>query len=495
MKTVKLFFGLLLCSMLFFACSKDDGEIVNPWGPTETTGFVDCSVKGNVDYADFIVTLKPSNLTCDSLIVRRMEMMCWAKQGDTAKTDTIKCSLIQNGVVFYKSNPDAKYEGVFESLLPKKEYGYQLVVSDDYIMNDTLLGSFNTLDPAPTVRIDTAYLGGGKYSCKATVIAGRRSFFDENYMNYIQMFWGDSETSIDNSFNVDTVTSTELTGDSIQLHCVGSFGNTGSTSLWFKARVEDSWGDVVFSEPYRFNSDPISTIVGSPDLTQWETEGIVNLSGKATIGADSTATLYRRGFCYGLSQNPTIQDNVVEAGIAMWGMYSCSLTDLLPNTTYYYRSFLQLADGIIYYSAECKSFTTGDVATSLSIAVGQYVQNPMIPAGCYILTATVDGEISMVEDCGYVWKANAEGGVDGITLEDNDGFISGYCGTGTDVPQEYAMLLPFLGITLTDHDYITVVTGLEEGATYTCRAYAKLSDGSVCYSNGSLEVQTPSSGQ
>ncbi|MCR5013859.1 MAG: hypothetical protein K6A28_03680 [Bacteroidales bacterium] len=493
MKTAKLFFGLLLCSMLFFACSKDDGEIVNPWGPTDATGFMACSVKGNVDYADFTVTLKPSNLTCDSLIVRKLEMKCWSKQDDADQIDTLKCSLIQHGVVFYKSNPDAKYEGVFEGLQPKKEYGYQLLVSDDFVMNDTLSGSFYTLDPTPTVKIDTAYLGGGKYSCEATVVAGNRSFFDEDYMSYIQMFWGDTVTGIDTPFNVDSFIPTELPGDSIQLHYVGSFGNTGSTSLWFRARVEDSWGDVVYSEPYRFNSDPISTITGSPDMTQWNSEGTVRLQGKASIGADPNVSLYRRGFCYGLSLNPTIQDNVVEADLAVWGMYSCTLNGLAPNTTYYYRSFLQLtnANGEVYYSSECQSFTTGDAPIPVSIAVGQHVQHPLLPADYYVLTATVDGEIAMIVDCGYVYKANAEGGVADITLEDNDGFVTGFCAAGAEVPQEFAPLLPWLGISLTEHDYITVLSGLTEGTTYSCRAFAKLSDGRVCYSNEGLTVQTP----
>lgn len=103
--------------------------------------------------------------------------------------------------------------------------------------------------------------------------------------------------------------------------------------------------------------DFVST-VAKPVLT---TENAANititsavLSGSVT-NTDAANEIKTKGFCWSTSQNPDIDSNVTANGSGV-GSYTSNLSNLSPNTTYYYRTYLTTNYGTIY--GEQKSFST-----------------------------------------------------------------------------------------------------------------------------------------
>ncbi len=74
-----------------------------------------------------------------------------------------------------------------------------------------------------------------------------------------------------------------------------------------------------------------------------------------SVVTDHNSAVANRGFCYSMTPNPTISNNVVTAGAGV-GEFSATLTGLAPVTTYYFRAYAENGVGIDYGSQ--KAFTT-----------------------------------------------------------------------------------------------------------------------------------------
>lgn len=117
--------------------------------------------------------------------------------------------------------------------------------------------------------------------------------------------------------------------------------------------------DVMYARLYNYEGSVISeaeftieTKVTTSDVTDITTEsatcgGIVNCYYDEDI--------YERGVCYSTSPNPDVNAKTVtsEAGA---GSFSCSMTGLEDNTTYYVKAYAKMYDYVVY--GEQKSFTT-----------------------------------------------------------------------------------------------------------------------------------------
>ena len=79
----------------------------------------------------------------------------------------------------------------------------------------------------------------------------------------------------------------------------------------------------------------------------------------ATCGGNVThngnATITARGVCWSTSNNPTVNDGYTEDGTGI-GVFTSSITGLLPNTTYYVRAYATNSFGTAY--GDEASFTT-----------------------------------------------------------------------------------------------------------------------------------------
>ena len=98
------------------------------------------------------------------------------------------------------------------------------------------------------------------------------------------------------------------------------------------------------------------------------------------VTSDGGASVTERGVVYATTQNPTTADNKVSNGSGM-GTFTCNLTSLQPNTTYYVRAYAVNSKGTAY--GEEVSFTTKEemvdnppsnlVAMPFSVSAGKQV--------------------------------------------------------------------------------------------------------------------------
>lgn len=94
-------------------------------------------------------------------------------------------------------------------------------------------------------------------------------------------------------------------------------------------------------------SDDDAIVVVPPVVTNETTETDVvttltsiEISGKVTESAGSTITA--RGVAWGTSPSPTIDNNIT---IESTNIFTSTITDLLPNTTYYFRVYATYSGG------------------------------------------------------------------------------------------------------------------------------------------------------
>jgi hypothetical protein len=100
-----------------------------------------------------------------------------------------------------------------------------------------------------------------------------------------------------------------------------------------------------------FTTSPMTNITGT------------TASSGATFSTDGGCSVTEKGVCWASTQNPTTAIFKSNCGTGT-DTYSCNLTNLLPNTTYYVRAYIINATGT-YYSNQ-QTFTTVE-STGLSI--------------------------------------------------------------------------------------------------------------------------------
>lgn len=131
-------------------------------------------------------------------------------------------------------------------------------------------------------------------------------------------------------------------------HYLVSFRN-GSVS-------EDTDSYYYYVRPIRQETGGGTTPV-APTVTTSSPYGVT--SSSATCGgnviSDGGATVTQRGVCYSTSQNPTTSSQTVTSGSGT-GSFTCNLTGLTANTTYYVRAYAVNSAGTAYGAQQ--SFTT-----------------------------------------------------------------------------------------------------------------------------------------
>ncbi len=165
----------------------------------------------------------------------------------------------------------------------------------------------------------------------------------------VSFYWGHTAESMDNETHTDTVSSTGS-------FSIGIAGLNPETTYYYRLKAQ---GDgVSYGEIESFITGPsgVQEPAGPPSVdTNAATDittGTVTLTGTLTDlnGADSVST----AFLVGTSQERPDKEYASEV-LTETGAFSLTITDLLPDTTYYFRS---KAVGTETGYGEIKSFTT-----------------------------------------------------------------------------------------------------------------------------------------
>jgi sugar lactone lactonase YvrE len=174
---------------------------------------------------------------------------------------------------------------------------------------------------------------------------------------------------------------------------------------------------------------------------------ITTNSGTITVivSSDGGATVTARGVCWSTATNPTIADDKTTDGTGI-GNFSSAMTSLLPNTTYYIRSYATNSVGTKYGNQ--LSFTTvALVLPSLSSTVVTAITSTTALSGG---TITSDGG-SAILTSGICWSTTSNPTISDSKTTDGTG-------TGT---------------------FTSAITGLSPLTTYYVRAYATNSAGTA----------------
>jgi hypothetical protein len=179
--------------------------------------------------------------------------------------------------------------------------------------------------------------------------------------------------------------------------------------------------------------------------------GTATFNGAILTVGDPAYT--ERGFVYGKTQNPTVDDTKKVASGSGTGAYSLNVTDIEEGATYYVRAYATNAKGTAYGEQVSLAFTAAmpalsvQAATSISVGAG---------------TATFNGKVESVGDLSYTERGFVYAAGHVPTLSDTKVATSGAGTAGT---------------------YSLPVTGIAEGYTYRLRAYATNAKGTAYSSN------------
>ena len=120
-----------------------------------------------------------------------------------------------------------------------------------------------------------------------------------------------------------------------------------------------------------------------PTVTTSQVTNITETSatGGGNVTDDGGATVTVRGICWSTSHNPTISDSHGTSGSGL-GDYTCLMTNLTPNTTYYVRAYATNSQGTAYGNE--LSFTTAQLPTyTINVSASPTVGGSVSGGGTY----------------------------------------------------------------------------------------------------------------
>lgn len=156
------------------------------------------------------------------------------------------------------------------------------------------------------------------------------------------------------------------------------------------------------------------------------------------ITGDGGLEVTERGFCWSISEHPTVTDNIVVVGKGT-GSFSTGITGLIPNRTYYARVY-GINEVGTYYGTEI-SFTTPNGVILLTTTAASSILTTTATSGG---TISSDGGASVTAR-GVCWSTTTNPTVNLTTKTSNSS------GTGS---------------------FTSAMTGLSPGVVYYVRAYA-----------------------
>ena len=161
-----------------------------------------------------------------------------------------------------------------------------------------------------------------------------------------------------------------------------------------------------------------------------------------TVTNDGNASVTERGVCISTVSNPTTSNTKITAGSGT-GSFTCNLTGLQPNTTYYVRAYAINSKGTAY--GEEVTFTTNKQIVLPSVttaAITQITETSAVAGG----NVTSDGNAGVIER-GVVYSTNPNPVITNLNNTIRP------CGSGTGA-------------------FTYTMTGLQPNTTYYVRAYA-----------------------
>ncbi len=219
-------------------------------------------------------------------------------------------------------------------------------------------------------------------------------------------------------------------------------GLTAGTIYYVRAYAKNSQGISYGSEV------SFSTTANMPTVTTAQVTNITQTTatGGGNVTATGGANVTERGICWSTSHNPTTNSSHSSNGTGP-GSYTCNMTGLTPNTTYYVRAYAKNSVGTAYGSEV--SFTTTQNVTVPTVTTNTVTNITQTTATCGGNVTNSGG--ATVTARGVCWSTSQNPTVNNSHTTDGSG-------TGS---------------------FTSSITGLAPNTTYYVRAYATNSQGTA----------------
>ncbi len=201
----------------------------------------------------------------------------------------------------------------------------------------------------------------------------------------------------------------------------------GSVSIIVKPGVNNNNSNkYYYINALQIESEVLMPVVGTTNETT-QIAATSALSG-GVVDFDGGALVTERGVCWSVSENPTVSDSKTTDGTGT-GSFSSLLTDLLPNTTYYVRSYATNCVGTCYGAMQSfttlNEFTVVETKTLSSYLKINSLSSLIIPNGS---TLIVDNNATLA---GITVEAGGKLTLSAGTLSVNNGITLESDATGT----------------------------------------------------------------
>jgi len=163
---------------------------------------------------------------------------------------------------------------------------------------------------------------------------------------------------------VDNASKIELTADLKEGNVSYDLENLSAATTYYVRYYVTTADEIIYSDETSFETlagdaeiNPIFSLTEVKNITSSEAKCV------AIVKNIGNKTVAEYGFCYGTSENPTVDDTYKSIyGTLAAQKYSQKITGLTAQTTYYVRFYVKLDDATVLYSTGM-SFTTKEEAS------------------------------------------------------------------------------------------------------------------------------------
>lgn len=241
------------------------------------------------------------------------------------------------------------------------------------------------------------------------------------------------------------------------------------TKYYVRAYATTSSG-IIYGEELDFITEalPVATVTVYTNEVTEITASTARCGGVAT--SNNSVTVTKRGVCWSVTTNPTINDNHTEDGQGL-GSFASILTSLSENTLYYVRAYATTDDGTTTYG-DVKSFTSasnegGGSNDTIIVYTDEVTDITTTGAKCGGVVA-VNGDFTITAR-GVCWSTESNPTIGDAHTTDGQG----------------------------NGSFVSNVTNLTAGTSYHIVAYATTNEGTTVYGDPkqfTTDTETPNVG-
>jgi len=195
-------------------------------------------------------------------------------------------------------------------------------------------------------------------------------------------------------------------GSDIQITITGL--NSG-TQYHFRAYATSNQGFIGYGADKYFVT---SSVAGIPSVT---TADVISVSSQnavlgGNVDSDGGASIVSKGICWNTLPNPDINNDYILSD-APGGTIQVTITELSPNTQYYFRAYTVNSNGQIGYG-ENKTFTTDSAPEMPSVTTADVIS---VTSQSAVLGGSISG--STVIEKGICWGTSPNPDIEGSHVQ------------------------------------------------------------------------------